>query len=174
MMKSLETTYPSVLIAAPQGHSGKTLISIALCAAFNQRGLVVQPFKKGPDYIDPSWLTAAAGRRCHNLDAILMPEETLLFSFKRACQGADLAIIEGAMGLYDGLDSGEQGSTAQIARLLRSPIIMVVNTARMTQSVAAMLTGYQHFQPDIDIAGVILNNVSGSRHEHKLVNAIKQ
>ena len=174
MMKSLETVYPSVLIAAPQGHSGKTLISIALCAAFKQRGLVVQPFKKGPDYIDPSWLTVAAGRGCRNLDAVLMPEETLLVSFKRSSQRADVSIIEGAMGLYDGFDSGEQGSTAQIARLLHSPIIMVVNTARMTQSVAAMISGYQHFQPDINIAGVILNNVSGSRHEHKLVTAIEQ
>ncbi|MFC1929324.1 cobyrinate a,c-diamide synthase [Chloroflexota bacterium] len=174
MIKGLETVYPSVLIAAPQGHSGKTLISIALCAALKQRGLVVQPFKKGPDYIDPSWLTAAAGRGCRNLDAVLMPEEALLGSFQRSCQGADVAIIEGAMGLYDGLDSGDQGSTAQIARLLHSPVIMVVNTARMTQSVAAMLSGYQHFQPDINIAGVILNNVSGSRHEHKLVTAIER
>jgi cobyrinic acid a,c-diamide synthase len=174
MMKSHETACPSVLIAAPQGRSGKTLISITLCAALKQRGLVVQPFKKGPDYIDPSWLAAAAGRGCRNLDAILMPEETLVASFQRSCQGADVAIIEGAMGLYDGFDSGERGSTAQVARLLHSPVIMVVNTARMTQSVAAMLTGYQHFQPDIDIAGVILNNVSGSRHEHKLVTAIKQ
>lgn len=173
-MESLETTYPRVVIAAPQGRSGKTLISIALCTALRRRGLAVQPFKKGPDYIDPSWLTAAAGRGCRNLDAVLMPEEALLVSFQRSCQGADVAIIEGAMGLYDGFDSGDQGSTAQIAKLLRSPVIMVVNTARMTQSVAAMLSGYQHFQPDINIAGVILNNVSGSRHEHKLVTAIEQ
>jgi cobyrinic acid a,c-diamide synthase len=173
-MKNLETVNPSVVIGAPQGRSGKTLISIALCAALRQRGLVVQPFKKGPDYIDPSWLSAAAGRGCRNLDAVLVPEEALRVSFQRSCQGADVAIIEGAMGLYDGFDSGERGSTAQIAKLLHSPVIMVVNTARMTQSVAAMLNGYQHFQPDINIAGVILNNVSGSRHEHKLVTAIRQ
>ncbi len=165
---------PRIVIAAPQGRSGKTLVSIALCAAFKQRDLVVQPFKKGPDYIDPSWLTAAAGRGCRNLDTVLMPEEALLASFQRSCQGADLAIIEGAMGLYDGFDSGEQGSTSQIARLLHSPVILVINTTRMTQSVAAMVTGYQHFQPDTNIAGVILNNVSGSRHEHKLVSAIEQ
>jgi cobyrinic acid a,c-diamide synthase len=90
------------------------------------------------------------------------------------CRTADIAVIEGAMGLYDGFDSGEQGSTAQIAGLLRSPIIMVVNTARMTQSVAALLTGYQHFQPGINIAGVILNNVAGSRHEQKLTAAVQQ
>jgi len=173
-MKYLETVCPSIIIAAPQGRSGKTLISIALCAAFKKRGLVVQPFKKGPDYIDPTWLTAAASRGCRNLDAVLMPEEALSVSFKRSCKGADVAIIEGAMGLYDGFDLGEQGSTAQLARLLHSPIIMVVNTSRMTQSVAAMLTGYQHFQTDINIAGVILNNVSGSRHEQKLVTAIEK
>jgi cobyrinic acid a,c-diamide synthase len=173
-MESLEAIHPRVVIAAPQGHSGKTLISIGLCTALKQRGLAVQPFKKGPDYIDPSWLTAAAGRDCRNLDAVLVPEETLLASFQRSCQGADVAVIEGAMGLYDGLDSGDRGSTAQLARLLRSPVIMVVNAARMTQSVAAMLSGYQHFQPDINIAGAVLNNVSGSRHEQKLVAAVKR
>jgi cobyrinic acid a,c-diamide synthase len=173
-MKSLQTTNPSVTIAAPQGHSGKTLISLALCAAFNQHGLAVQPFKKGPDYIDPSWLTAAAGRACRNLDAVLMPEETLVASFRRACRGANIAVIEGAMGLYDGFDSGERGSTARVSGLLGSPIIMVVNTARMTQSVAALLSGYQHFQPGVNIAGVILNNVAGSRHEQKLAAAVRQ
>ena len=174
-MKSYSNQWPPrVVIAAPQGRSGKTLVSIALCAVFKQRGLVVQPFKKGPDYIDSSWLTAAAGRSCRNLDTVLMSKEAFLASFQRSCQGADLAIIEGAMGLYDGFDSGEQGSTAQIARLLHSPVILVISTARMTQSVAAMVTGYQHFQPDTNIVGVILNNVSGSRHECKLVSAVEK
>jgi cobyrinic acid a,c-diamide synthase len=103
-----------------------------------------------------------------------MSQETLLSSFKRASQGADLAVIEGAMGLFDGFDSGEQGSNAQVAKSLNCPIIMVINTARMTQSVAAMLSGYQNFRPDVTIAGVILNNVSGSRHEHKLKTAIER
>lgn len=165
---------PRVIIAAPQGRSGKTIISVGLCAAFKRRGFVVQSFKKGPDYIDPSWLTAAAGRSCRNLDAVLMPERTLLASFQQACQGADLALIEGAMGLYDSFDSTGRGSTAQISRLLRGPVILVINTARMTRSVAAMVTGYQRFEPETNIAGVILNNVAGSRHEHKLVTAIEQ
>jgi cobyrinic acid a,c-diamide synthase len=103
-----------------------------------------------------------------------MPEETLLASFQQACQGADLALIEGAMGLYDGLDSAGWGSTAHLARLLNTPVILVVNTARMTGSIAAMVTGYQRFQPDINIAAVILNNVSGSRHERKLKAAVEQ
>ena len=163
-----------IIIAAPQGQSGKTIISTGLCAAFVQRGLVVQPFKKGPDYIDPSWLTAAAGRSCRNIDTFLVAEDTWLTSFRRACQGADLALIEGAMGLYDSLDSEGWGSTAYIARLLQAPVILVVNTARMTRSIAAMITGYQRFEPDTNIAGVILNNVSGSRHEGKLRTAVEQ
>jgi cobyrinic acid a,c-diamide synthase len=165
---------PCITIAAPQGRSGKTVMSLALCTTLRKRGLSVQPFKKGPDYIDPSWLTGAAGRSCRNLDLFLMPEETLLDSFQQACQGADLALIEGAMGLYDGLNSSGWGSTAHLARLLNAPVILVVNTARMTGSIAAMVSGYQRFQPDTNIAAVILNNVSGSRHEHKLKAAVEE
>jgi len=165
---------PRVVFAAPQGRSGKTIVSIGLCAAFTRRGLSVQPFKKGPDYIDPSWLTAAAKRNCRNIDPFLIAEETWLTSFRRACQGADLALVEGAMGLYDALDSGGLGSTAYVARLLHAPVILVVNTARMTRSIAAMIIGYQRFEPETNIAGVILNNVSGSRHERKLRTAVEQ
>jgi cobyrinic acid a,c-diamide synthase len=103
-----------------------------------------------------------------------MSEETLLASFQQACQGKDLALIEGAMGLYDGLDSAGSGSTAHLARLLNIPVILVVNTSRMTGSIAAMVAGYQCFQPGINIAGVILNNVAGSRHERKLMAAVEQ
>ncbi len=165
---------PRVVIAAPQGRCGKSLVSIGLCAAFTRRGLTVQPFKKGPDYIDPSWLTAAANRSCRNLDPFLIAEKTWLTSFQRASQGADLVIIEAAMGLYDGFDLDGGGSSAQLARLLAAPVILVVNTARMTRSIAAMITGYQRFEPDTNIAGVILNNVSGSRHEKKLVAAVER
>ncbi len=165
---------PCITIAAPHGRSGKTIVSLGLCAILRRRGLIVQPFKKGPDYIDPSWLTAAAGRSCRNLDAVLMPEGTLRASFQRASSGAGLALIEGAMGLYDGFDACGWGSTAWIARILHSPVILVVNAARMTRSIAALVGGYQHFEPETNIAGVILNNVSGSRHQRKLVEAIEQ
>lgn len=165
---------PSIVIAAPQGRSGKSIVSIGLCGLFTRRGLSVQPFKKGPDYIDPSWLTAAANRSCRNIDPFLIAEEVWLTSFQRACQGADLAIIEAAMGLYDGFDLDGLGSSAQVARLLGAPVILVVNTARMTRSIAAIITGYQRFEPDTGIAGVILNNVSGSRHEYKLVAAVER
>jgi cobyrinic acid a,c-diamide synthase len=137
-----------------------------------RRGLSIQPFKKGPDYIDPSWLTIAAGRSCRNLDIFLIPEERLIQAFEQACEGTDLAIVEGAMGLYDGLDTHE--TTAEVARLLNIPILLVVNTSRMTTSIAAMVKGYQLFQTNIKIAGVILNYVSGIRHEKKLRDAVEQ
>ncbi|MFA4835751.1 MAG: cobyrinate a,c-diamide synthase [Dehalococcoidia bacterium] len=173
-MSGCKATYPGVLISAPQGRSGKTIASVALCAALKKRGLVVQPFKKGPDYIDPSWLSGAAGRDCRNLDSFLMPEETMLTSYQKACAQAEMSLVEGAMGLYDSPESTGWGSTAHLARLLGIPVILVVNTTRMTSSIAAMVMGYQHFQPDTNIAGVILNNVSGSRHEQKLRTAVEQ
>jgi len=164
--------FDSLLISSPQGHSGKTIVTIGLCNALKRKGLSIQPFKKGPDYIDPSWLTVAAGRSCRNLDLFLVPKEKLIQTFEQACEKADLAIVEGAMGLYDGLDS--YGTTAEIARLFTIPILLVVNTSRMTSSIAAMVKGYQLFQTDIKIAGVILNYVSGRRHEEKLKDAVEQ
>jgi len=161
-----------LLISSPQGRSGKTIVTVGLCDVLKRRGLSVQPFKKGPDYIDPSWLTVAAGRSCRNLDLFLIPEDRLFLSFYRSCEGVNLAIIEGAMGLYDGVDS--RGTTAEIARLLNIPVLLVVNTTRMTGSIAAMVMGYQHFQRDVFIAGVILNYVSGDRHDSKLRNAVEQ
>ena len=173
LKKNGEIARSGMLVSAPQGRSGKTIVSLALCDILRRRGQTVQPFKKGPDYIDPSWLTAAAGRDCRNLDLFFMQEEMLLASFQRACQGADFTVIEGAMGLYDGFDS-ELGSTAHLSRLLNVPVVLVVNTSRMTGSIAAMVTGYQRFQPDTHVAAVILNNVSGSRHERKLTAAVEQ
>lgn len=164
----------SVVIGAPQGRSGKTTISVGLCAVLKERGLVVQPFKKGPDYIDPSWLTAAANRNCRNLDTTLMGEDNLVTSFKRACHGTHIAVVEGAMGLYDSVDAEGRGSTAYLARLLHAPVILVVNTTRTNRSIAATVMGYQNFEPDTNIAGVILNNVAGSRHESKIRTAVAQ
>jgi cobyrinic acid a,c-diamide synthase len=165
---------PRFMIAAPQGRSGKTTVSLGLCAAFRKRGLAVQPFKKGPDYIDPSWLSAAANKSCRNLDPFFMTEAQLSDSCHRASRSADLVIIEGAMGLYDGFSPDGKGSSAWLARLFRVPVILVINAARLTRSVAAMVAGYQNFEPGTCIAGVILNNVSGSRHESKLAAAVRE
>ena len=162
------------MIAAPQGRSGKTTIAIALARALRNRGLSVQPFKKGPDYIDPSWLRLASGRDCSNLDGFLMPEDVLLSSFARRSRGADMAIVEGAMGLFDSPEADGKGSAAWLARMLQAPIILVVNTERMTRSVAALVSGFQHFEPGTNLAGVILNHVSGPRHEEKLRDAVER
>jgi cobyrinic acid a,c-diamide synthase len=171
--KNSAISIPRLLIAAPQGLSGKSVISIGLCAIFHSQGLKVQPFKKGPDYIDPSWLSAAAGLPCRNLDPYLMTKEQLTDYFLKACVDKDIALTEGAMGFYDSIDRSEKASSADLARMLAMPVILVVNTAKMTTSVAAMVKGFQNFEPDINIAGIILNNVSGSRHETKLREAIE-
>jgi len=164
---------PCLVIAAPQGRSGKTTVAVGLCAALSARGLAVQPFKKGPDYIDPSWLTEAAGRPCRNLDPFLMGRETVLAAFEHGSRNAGLAVVEGAMGLYDGLDLDGSGSTARLARWLDAPVLLVVNAQRLTRSVAALVQGYQHFEPDTRIAGVVLNNVARGRQQALMAQALE-
>jgi cobyrinic acid a,c-diamide synthase len=164
---------PRWVIAAPHGRSGKTTATLALVGAFAARGLVVQPFKKGPDYIDPSWLSAAANRAARNLDPFMMRDDALVASVTRAARETDIAIIEGNHGLFDSLDEDGSGSTAALARLLRAPILLVVDAARMGRSVAALVDGYQYFEPDTRIAGVILNNVAHARHAAKLQSAVE-
>jgi len=176
------TALPRLVIAAPQGRSGKTTLTLGLCAALAARGLVVQPFKKGPDYIDPSWLTEAAGRDCRTLDPFfLVSQEGVQRAFLRGARGADVSLIEGNHGLYDSLDDEGTGSTAVVARWLDAPIILVVNAARMSRSVAALVSGYQAFEPGTHVAAVILNKVAPgtsvgitSRHERKLRNAVER
>ena len=188
-MMSKNSPIPCLVIGAPQGRSGKTTVTLGLCAAFAGRGLVVQPFKKGPDYIDPSWLSAAAGRDCRSLDPFFTQTDAgLRAAFGRGAQAADLALVEGNHGLYDSslptipgkFSPGEasnhdlgEGSTAAVARTLGAPVLLVVNAARMGRSAAAMVHGYQSFEPETEIAGVILNNVAQSRHEAKLRQAIE-
>ncbi|MEG6617419.1 cobyrinate a,c-diamide synthase [Peptococcaceae bacterium 1198_IL3148] len=172
-MNKLENV-PRLIIAAPQGRSGKTTITVGLLAALTARGLKVQPFKKGPDFIDPSWLTKVAGRTCRNLDSYMMDKETIKASFATHSQGADISIIEGAMGLFDGVDVEGSGSAAEVAKTVKAPVILVVNCTRMTRSVAAMVNGYRYFDPDINVAGVILNNVARSRHQNVLRASIEK
>jgi cobyrinic acid a,c-diamide synthase len=157
-----------LLISAAHKSSGKTTVTVGLCAALRARGLAVQPFKKGPDYIDPMWLSAAAGRDCHNLDFFLMPPAEILDTFASRARGCDLSIIEGNKGLYDGLDLDGSNSNAALAKLLRAPVVLVIDARGMTRGIAPLILGYQAFDPDIRIAGVILNQLGGSRHESKL------
>ena len=165
---------PRFVIGAPKGRSGKTTISIAIGRALRKRGLSIQPFKKGPDYIDPSWLNLACGRDCYNLDGFLMPDEMVSASFAKRSRNVDIALVEGAMGFFDSLTDDGKGSVAWLARTIAAPVILVVNAERMTRSVAALVSGYQHFEPGTNVAAVILNHVSGSRHEAKLKDAIER
>jgi len=163
-----------LMIAAPAGRCGKTTITTGICASLRKRGLIVQPFKKGPDYIDPSWLTAASKRPCRNLDLFMMKKQAILKTFYRASEDADIAIIEANMGFYDGIKPHGKDSPAGLARLLDTPVVFVVNCSRITRSVAAIIYGFAGFEPDNCIKGVILNNVSGQRHEKKLTDSIKR
>jgi cobyrinic acid a,c-diamide synthase len=162
-----------LFISAAHKSSGKTTISIGLCAALAGRGLTVQPFKKGPDYIDPLWLGRAAGRDCYNLDFYTMSRAEIDATFATQMAGADIGVIEGNKGLYDGLDLDGSNSNAALAAQLQAPVVLVLDTRGMTRGVAPLILGYQAFDPDIRIAGVILNQVGGSRHEGKLRQVIE-
>ncbi|HEC15931.1 MAG TPA: hydrogenobyrinic acid a,c-diamide synthase (glutamine-hydrolyzing) [Sedimenticola sp.] len=164
---------PHLLISAAHKSSGKTTVSVGLCAAYRQRGLVVQPFKKGPDYIDPLWLGRAAGRACHNLDFQVMSRPEIKTLFARRMQGAGLGIIEGNKGLYDGLDLHGSNSNAALAALLGAPVVLVIDARGMTRGIAPLILGYQSFEPGIRIGAVILNLVGGYRHEEKLRRVIE-
>ena len=157
-----------LFVSAAHKSSGKTTVCIGLCAALRARGASVQPFKKGPDYIDPLWLGLAAGRPCYSLDAYLMGEQEIRDQVARAMRGATVAIVEGNKGLYDGLDLEGGNSNAAMAALLGTPVVLVIDARGMTRGIAPLLLGYQAFDRNIRIAGVILNQLGGSRHEAKL------
>lgn len=156
------------LISAAHKSSGKTTVSIGLCAALKARGLTVQAFKKGPDYIDPMWLGLASGRACRNLDFFLMPRDEIRDLYFKYTILADVSIVEGNKGLYDGLDLDGSNSNSALARLLGLPVVLVIDARGMTRGIAPLILGYQAFDREINIAGVILNHMGGSRHEAKL------
>jgi cobyrinic acid a,c-diamide synthase len=159
---------PRVFISAAHKSSGKTTLTLGLCAALHARGHAVQPFKKGPDYIDPLWLGMAAQRPCYNLDFHMMRHDEIEQQFARGAAAARISLIEGNKGLYDGLDLDGSNSNAALAKLLDAPVVLVIDARGMTRGVAPLILGYQAFDRDIRIAGVILNNLGGSRHESKL------
>lgn len=163
---------PRIVIAGLAGDSGKTLVSVGLIRALSRRGIQVAPYKKGPDYIDPAWLGAAAGRPAQNLDTYLMSNSALHASLANAVRGAgveagaDLAVIEGNRGLFDGLDARGSHSTAELATRLRAPVILVVDVSKSTRTVAALVLGCLALDPALPLAGVILNRVGTDRQEH--------
>jgi cobyrinic acid a,c-diamide synthase len=157
-----------LLVSAAHKSSGKTTLSIGLAAALRARGLAVQPFKKGPDFIDPLWLAAATGRPCRNLDLYLSTPASVRQAYDDACAGAEVALVEGNKGLYDGLALDGSNSNAALAGLLDLPVVLVLDARGMTRGVAPLILGYQAFDRSIRIAGVILNRLGGDRHEAKL------
>ncbi len=162
---------PRVLIAGLRGGSGKTVVATGLAAAWRKAGFRVAPFKKGPDYIDAAWLSEAAGQPCRNLDLFLVEKESLLRSFRTA-HDANVAVIEGNRGLYDGMDSKGTYSTAELAKLLKAPVILAVDCTKSTRTIAAVILGCQKLDRDVSIRGIILNRVAGERHESVLREAV--
>ena len=164
--------FPRIVVAGLAGDTGKTLVTLGLARAFADRGRRVAPFKVGPDFIDAAWLGAAARAPGRNLDTWLMPRTAIAASMQRAAREADLALIEGKRGLFDGMDPAGSHSTAQLARLVGAPVILVLNAAKVTRTLAALALGCRMMDPELPIAGVILNRVGSGRHEDVIRRAL--
>ncbi|CAB1077532.1 Protein similar to cobyrinic acid a,c-diamide synthetase clustered with dissimilatory sulfite reductase [Olavius algarvensis Delta 1 endosymbiont] len=172
-MQLAGTEFPRLIIAALRGGSGKTILSIGVIAALHKRGQSVAAFKKGPDYIDAGWLALAAGRPCYNLDSFLLSPSDNLHSFLSHSTDNDISIIEGNRGLYDGIDLAGSTSTAELAKLIKCPVVLGVDCTKITRTMAAVVAGCSQFDPDVMIRGVILNRVANARHEKKLRDSIE-
>jgi cobyrinic acid a,c-diamide synthase len=172
-MQSEGMEFPRIIIAALRGGAGKTVLSIAVIAALSDQGRMIAPFKKGPDYIDAGWLALAAGHPCYNLDSFLLSPEDNLNSFLTHSFDCDLSVIEGNRGLYDGIDLEGSTSTAELAKLLRCPVLLCVDATKITRTMAAVVAGCTQFDPDVMIKGVILNRVANVRHEKKLRESVE-
>ena len=164
---------PRIIIAALRGGAGKTILSIGIIAAWTNLGKRVAPFKKGPDYIDAGWLALAAGRPCYNLDTFMIKEDQVLNSFLSHSINRDIAVIEGNRGLYDGIDVEGSTSTAELAKLLKTPVVLCIDCTKTTRTMAAVVSGCMQFDPDVKIKGVILNRIAGPRHENILSKSIE-
>jgi len=164
---------PAILIAGTHSGVGKTTVALGLMAALRARGLIVQPFKVGPDFIDPSHHEAICGRPSRNLDPFMMGLDGIRRSFCSAIVGADVAVVEGVMGLFDGLDATEVGSSAQVAKALGIAVLLVVNVHGMSRSVGAVEAGFLGFDPSVRLAGTILNRVGSERHLSTLKNSLR-
>jgi len=165
---------PRILIAGDRSSAGKTTISIGIMSVLRDMGYTVQPYKVGLDFIDPSYHTEVTGRFSRNLDGYLMSEDSVREVFSHASKGADIAIIEGVRGLYEGLEAtSDIGSTAQIAKILKCPVILAINARSITRSTAALVSGYKSFDPEVNIVGVILNNIGSQRHAEKARKRIR-
>ena len=164
---------PRIIIAALRGGSGKTILSVGIIAALSKRNYSIAPFKKGPDYIDAGWLALAAGRPCYNLDSFLLTASDNRTSFLSHAEDCDIAVIEGNRGIYDGIDLEGSTSTAELAKLLKAPVVLCVDCTKITRTMAAVISGCLQFDTDVTIKGVILNQVANARHELKLRDSIE-
>ncbi|MEA1968980.1 MAG: cobyrinate a,c-diamide synthase [Thermodesulfobacteriota bacterium] len=161
-------------IAGLRGGTGKTVISLGIIAAWRELGIKIAPFKKGPDYIDAGWLAKAAGRPCYNLDTFFCTPLQVKKSFLKNSLNSDIAIIEGNRGLYDCIDVQGETSTAEIAKLLKIPLLLIIDCTKATRTIAALVMGCMHFDPDLNIMGIVLNRVAGKRHEGKVRDNIEK
>jgi len=164
---------PRIVIAGTHSGCGKTTVASGIMAALTARGLRVQPCKVGPDFIDPSHHTRICGRPSRNLDPFMMGEKGVVRTFERSTEGADIAVIEGVMGLYDGIDGTDFASTAHVARLLNAPVLLVVDIKGMSRSTTALIRGFCDFDPGISFIGVILNRVGSPRHRGMIENSLE-
>jgi cobyrinic acid a,c-diamide synthase len=164
---------PRVVFSALRGNSGKTFLTVGVGACLRNRGKRIVPFKKGPDYIDAAWLGMATGRPCHNLDIFLMGREGVFSSFLARLPQTDGVLVEGNRGLFDGMNREGSYSTAELAKMLQMPVILIMDCSMTTRTTAAMLLGCQHFDPEVAIKGVILNRIGGTRHETIVRSAIE-
>lgn len=166
--------FPRIIIAGIRGGAGKTILSLSIIASLrHDKGLKIIPFKKGPDYIDAGWLARVADNPCYNLDPFFIPEHMIRHSFLSHFKG-DIAIIEGNRGLYDGMDASGSYSTAELSKLLKAPVILVIECSKATATIAALVLGCMNMDRDVKIAGVVLNQVSGKRHETVIREAIER
>ena len=162
-----------IVVAGVASGVGKTTLTVGLIQALRARGLKVAVFKCGPDYLDPTYHVRAAGSPCHNLDGWMMGREAVLATFARTTQGADIALIEGVMGLFDGASArGEEGSTAEIAKWLKAPVLLVIDASAMARTVAAVAHGFTTFDPDLNLAAVVCNRVGSRGHLDLLSEAL--
>ena len=163
---------PGIAVGGMRGGSGKTVLSLGLIRALARRGLSVAPFKKGPDYIDPSWLSAAAGAPCYNLDLYLLDREENIRSYRGSNPDSGWAVVEGNRGLFDGLDADGSASFAELVKILGIPLLLVADCSKSSRTMAALVRGCETFDPGLAPAGIILNQIAGDRHRRTVTDAI--
>ncbi|MGQ9745746.1 MAG: cobyrinate a,c-diamide synthase [Dissulfurimicrobium sp.] len=169
----IKTCPARLIVSAIRGGAGKTVLTLGLLRLWRNQGLKTAAFKKGPDYIDAGWMTLASHSSCYNLDPFLMQSDVIERSFLSRAKDADISLIEGNRGIFDGSDSKGSGSTAGLAKILRAPVILTLDCTKMTRTAAAVCLGCKAFDPDLNLAGVVLNQVAQGRHESVLRRAIE-